>query len=69
MMESRRKVHKVFSQRDAMGHVVFATFARTFASFAFESALAPLIMLPHRILSSFSNRQMALFLLISCKPD
>lgn len=42
MMEFKRKVRKVFPQSNAKDHVVSATFARTFASFAVKSALASL---------------------------
>lgn len=45
MMGFRRKVRKVFSQRNAKDKLVSATFARTFASFAVRSLLAPLIVL------------------------
>jgi len=44
-MEFKRRVRKVFSQSNAKDNVVSATFARTFASFAVKSALAPLIIL------------------------
>lgn len=45
MVRLNRKVRQVFSQRNEKVNIVSATFARTFAFFAVESTLVPLILL------------------------